>query len=72
MDKKPKYGLRFPTLFEELDDIKRRLMKLESKSDTYDELWEVRTLEEMDNLIREIRKEMEGYGVVFVTLEKHD
>jgi hypothetical protein len=39
---------------------------------TDDEFWEIRTLTEMDNLIASIRKEMEKYGYVKLSLEKHD
>jgi hypothetical protein len=62
--------LWFP--WNELEELKRRIVKLESCSDVYEEMWEVRTLNEMDNIICAIRKEMERYGIARVTVEKHD
>jgi hypothetical protein len=71
-ERKPPIRLRFPSLWAELEDLKRRIQKLESKSDTYELLYEIRTLEEMDELIKSVRKELQEYGVVFVTVEKHE
>ena len=71
-EKKPPIRLRFPSLWEELEDLKKRIQKLESKSETYELLYEIRTMEEMDELIKTIRAELEKYGVVFVTVEKHE
>ena len=71
-EKKPTIRLRFPSLWEELEDLKKRIQKLESKSDTYELLFEIRTMEEFDALIKTIRAELQNYGVVFVTVEKHD
>ena len=71
-EKKPPVRLRFPSLWEELEDLKKRIQKLESKSDTYELLFEVRSMEELDGLIKTIREELQKYGLVFVTVEKHD
>ena len=71
-EKKPPIHLRFPSLWEQLEDLKKRIQKLESKSDTYELLFEIRTMEELDELIKTIRSELQIYGVTFVTVEKHD
>jgi len=71
-EKKPPIRLRFPSLWEELEDLKKRIQKLESKSETYELLYEIRTMEEMDELIKTIRAELQKYSVVFVTVEKHE
>lgn len=71
-ERKPPIRLRFPSLWEELDDLKRRIQKLESKSDTYELLFEIRTMEELDELIKTIRAELQKYSVTFVTVEVHD
>ncbi|MBN1861619.1 MAG: hypothetical protein JW840_09190 [Candidatus Thermoplasmatota archaeon] len=70
--KKPPVRLRFPSLWEELEDLKKRIQKLESKSDTFELLYEIRTMEELDELIKTIRAELQKYNVAFVTVEKHD
>jgi|GEM_PF-6398216 len=69
---KDPYRIRIPVIWDEINEIKRRLVKLESKSDTYDEFWEIRTLGELDNLIRAIRKDLKNHGLVCVTVEKHE
>lgn len=48
-------------IWDELSDIITRLSKLESKSETYDILWEIRTFENLDNLVNTIRKELQIY-----------
>jgi hypothetical protein len=35
-------------------------------------LWEIKNLNELDNLVNMIRKELQGYGIVRVSVEKHD
>ena len=71
-EKKDPYMLRLPLIWEDINEIKRRLERLESQNGCYDEYWEIRTLTEMDNLMASIRKEMEKYGYVKLSLEKHD
>ena len=71
-DRRPPVSLRFPGLWDDIAEIKKRLEKLESKSDTYDVLFEIRSLSELDELIKQVREELQKHGVVFVTVEKHD
>ena len=66
------YRIRTPVIWDEIDDIKRRLMKLESNSETYELLFEARTLEELNSLVQTIKGKMIKYGVVFVNVEKLD
>ncbi len=61
-ERKDPYRIRIPVIWDEINEIKRRLVKLESKSDTYDEFWEIRTLGELDNLIRAIWKDLKNHG----------
>ena len=60
------YRLNFATLWSELEAIKKRISKLENKGDTYDVLFEIRNLTELDSLTKTIRDEMTKYGIVCV------
>lgn len=71
-ERKDPYKIRIPIIWEEIDDLKQRISKLESKSDTYEELWEIRTMEQIDELIKTIREELRDYGKVLVRVEKHE
>jgi hypothetical protein len=71
-DRKDPYRIRIPVIWDEIDDVKQRLMKLEVRQNVYEESWEVRTMSEFDSLMNAIREELKSHNVIFVTLEKHD
>ena len=71
-ERKDPYKLRLPLIWEDINEIKQRLEKLESRNEVYDQYWEIRTLTEADNLMSEIRREMTKYGVVRLSMERHD
>jgi len=70
--RKDPYRLRLPLIWEDINEIKQRLEKLESRNEVYNQYWEIRTLTEADNLMSEIRREMTKYGVVRLSMERHD
>jgi hypothetical protein len=55
-------------IWDGLSYIITRLVKLESKSETYDILWEIRILEKLDNLVKTIPKELQIYGTIRVNV----
>jgi len=74
MDKyqrKPPIELRFPSAFEELEDLKTRVQLLEKfMLEETDTVYELKTLEDLDELIKDIREQMVKQSVVRVTLER--
>ena len=71
-ESKDLYTLKIPIIWDELEDIKKRIIKLKSKSNAYDILCAIRNISELDELIKQVREELQKYGVVFVTVENHD
>jgi len=69
--RKPPVELRFPSAFDEIKDLKVRVELLEHylKQET-DIVYEIKTLEELDELVKDIREQMTKSVTVRVTLER--
>jgi hypothetical protein len=71
LNKEPTHRIRFPSAFDELTDLKVRVELLERYlKDETDTVYEITTLEQLDELVKDIREQMTKQPTVRVTLER--